>query len=260
MIPFKTDPHAVPLPWRIGRTLLFAAAVYTLFWGLGAATSGSASGDIGDRRAREARRFAAELEAFNARLHNPTALRALPRTSTAAPDREEHLLGQEADRLGNAMVEHFTSAGASVAEAERRDLRGLARFIVYSVDRRAREHQWVPLGRTKAPSMLAAIAFHESSWRWRSSQLRGGAGERGAWQVHPTTSRHFGFNPRDVAASPEVAFAVALRVMNFCAEQCGQDPERWLACYAQKGQCSGAEEVVESRLATTRELLRLAVR
>lgn len=67
--------------------------------------------------------------------------------------------------------------------AERRDLLGFARLLQTLVEERERGGLWVPMGREHAPAWLAAVAYHEYSWRWKETTLRGGIGERCAFQL-----------------------------------------------------------------------------
>ncbi len=140
-------------------------------------------------------------------------------------------------------------------EARRRDVDGLARVLVEWSEARAGRGAWLPLSREKAPAFLAAVAFHESSWRWRSERLRGSRGERCAMQVHPRVLELGHFDPAAVSRDVGRCLDASAWLMERCARICGEEPaEAWVGCYA-SGRCGWAPAVVGERLATARLLL-----
>jgi len=159
-------------------------------------------------------------------------------------------------RLQTSMHDYFIEAGGSDRLARRIDLDGFAVLVVRTVETRVEQGEWVPLDRDKAAAFLAAVAFHESSWRWMDAGLRGSRGERCAFQVSDSAARIVGANPTDIARDPAGCIEAALDVMDVCRRRCGDQPaERWFGCYASAGQCGAAPDVVGERFETARRLL-----
>lgn len=175
----------------------------------------------------------------------------------AAEAQAAKVVDDEAQALARAMRAHLarTAPGAEERLARVLDVSGLARFLVAEVDRRHRAGEWLPLGRQKAPTFLAAVSYYESSWRWNDSRIRGSRGERGAWQVGDYGVRKSGHTGREVSASPVAALDAALWVMRVCSEQCGNAvAERWFSCYCTAGTCGIVQDVVGPRFALARRL------
>jgi hypothetical protein len=175
----------------------------------------------------------------------------------------EERLRSETDRLLRAMTAHLEDEAphASARLARLVDLSGLARFLVEEAERRTERLQWLPLGRVKAPAFLAAVAFEESSWRWKDASLRGSRGERCAFQVGTTAVQWSGHTEDEVVHDPVACLDAALNVMRLCVERCGENPaEKWMGCYATAGTCGGAPDVVATRFTLARKFLLFAQR
>lgn len=167
---------------------------------------------------------------------------------------------EEVQSLTKAMNALFLRVGGSAEVARERNIDRFARFLVYEVEDRYQRGEWLPLGREKAPAFLAAIALHESSWRWLDSNFKGDRGERCAFQVSYNAMHNMNVSPHLVATDPSVCLDVALNVFHTCMKRCGDTPaEDWMACYAQSGQCTdaGITWVVRKRFETTRQILAL---
>lgn len=174
---------------------------------------------------------------------------------------EADQLDHETDRLAGAMRQFLEQEAplASGRLARLMNVDGLAVRLVHEVDRRNQRDDWLPLSRDKAASFLAAVAFHESSWRWRDPRVRGRAGEGCAFQVAPSTAHMLGYRIERLANDFNACLDAALAVMRLCAERCGETPaERWMGCYASAGRCGAAPDVVGVRFETTRRLLAAA--
>lgn len=205
----------------------------------------------------------AELEALRARLARPINS-GVP--SPFVAERTALLARQEALEteyrgLASAMRRYSQEEDRSSQKATGRlNLPGLAYWLVTEVDERVKRGEWVPLGREKAPFILAAIVRHEVSWRWEDPRVRGALGEGCAFQIAPSTARMVGFAPETIAHDRRACFEAAMKVFTICTERCGEHPfERVLGCYATSGTCGGVPEVVEQRFVTARKLQALAL-
>lgn len=237
------------------RWVAVTAVVLAALWCLGSATRAdepvapktSTAADVAALRARLAERhdWIAEAEARDAgRL--------------AAARAAENARRAQVQRLAVSMRRFLEaeapSAGARLAQIA--DVDGFAVVLVDVVQARVRAGRWVPLSREKAPAFLAAVAFHESSWRWRDASLRGARGEGCAMQVSPSAAAITGHRFERVVREPAACVEAAVDVMALCAAKCGDVPaESWLGCYASAGQCGAAPDVVALRFATARRLL-----
>lgn len=247
------------------RNALGASAVLTALVTLGAAIAERSSQAAPEPvTTSEASSFEREIEAVRVRLQS--ARSRAPQVSSAAQLRRaaEELRAQRLERetwgLTAAMVQYAKETDHTPERVLRwLDLPGLARNLVAEAERCASAGLWLPLGRDKAPAFFAAIARHEVSWRWRDPRVVGANGERGPFQIHPSTARMFGIAPETLATDFGASFEAARRTLERCAQKCGEAPaEVWFACYCTAGQCGGVREVVEPRFALARQLLALA--
>lgn len=162
----------------------------------------------------------------------------------------------EAERLARAMTDFLVSQGGSTEEAERRNVLGLAQLLVNVVDERYRESNWIPISRAKAPAFLAAVSYHEVSWRWVGAPA-GLLDERCAFQLGSAAIRHSGLTKAIVDSDPYFCVQSALNWMMYCESKCGRQTldEYAFGAYATRGICGGAPDVVDDRYSTARWLL-----
>lgn len=133
--------------------------------------------------------------------------------------------------------------------AERRDLLGFAQLLQTVVEARDRAGLWVPLGRENAPPWLAAVAYHEYSWRWKETTLRGGIGERCAfqlaggainrWRVRRNASLPLVLSPETIRAERMTKRGAETRVTRR-PRDCAEAAIEWMEHSAQK--CGGGDE------------------
>jgi hypothetical protein len=241
------------LPWAIlGRGLLLLVLAAGL---LGAGYS------VGRLEGRQNRSRFPGREAASTRgavgAGSPSG--PVPSTAVSSP------LEDEARALRDAMCAYLTDVDhVGPGQCGRRDLFGLATVIVTEVDRFQRNGEWLPLGRRKAPALLAGMARFECSWEWRDVRP-GHLGEVGIFQLGKGAIRHAGYTEHEVRRSPASATRAAILWLNRGTEECRyrarlpgytQGPETWLGWYATRGVCGGARAEVEKRLDAARWMLR----
>jgi len=186
-----------------------------------------------------ARRAAARIA--HDKKPRPVPLACRPR------ERTDPALAAEGGKLARAMLAYQPL----VRRRENGEawIRTLALHDVAAVERMRCEEKPI-LSRAEDPYLLAAIQFHESSWR---PEVVGQRGELGLMQVHGVALQGL---RRDAAIEPETNIRLGYEYLLLCRRMCGDGPpELALGAFA-SGACDARIPAAKDFLDVTRAMLR----